>query len=268
MNLDCSAQSAVTLSHVIHAAPRLLEVLSAESLKALSATCSFLHTWTRKDITALTLPTPEHLTLLQPQQWSSLCVVWTTATTGTFPLGSLQKVRTGCAVLADLIASSTLDPLTDEKRLILIMPATKHLGSRGLAPCQIHLPAMSQFAEHCKQAKSEVVAVALLDKVEDIVRQLSGMTLPHVMMLVIQSNHIGPDAFLHLKPYNLPSLQSLLIKTFKINTQAVVHLAKGLPCMLSSLLLFANVDAAAAHHLTTANWPYLARLRINSRLPK
>ena len=268
MNLDCSAQSDVTLSHVIHAAPRLLEVLSPESLKALSATCSFLHTWTHKDITALTLPTPEHLTLLQPQQWPSLCVVWITTTTGTFQSGTLQNVRTECAVLADLIASSTFDPLTDEKRLILIMPATKHLGSRGLAPCEIHLPAMSQFAEHCKQAKSEVVAVALLDKVEDIVRQLSGMTLPHVMMLVIQSNHIGPDAFLHLKPDNLPSLQSLLIKTFKINTQAVVHLAKGLPCMLSSLLLFANVDAAAAHHLTTANWPYLARLRINSRLPK
>ena len=213
-------------------------------------------------------PISDQLTMLQPQQWPSLCVVWITATVGTFRSACLQHVRTDCAVLADLLSSNTLIPLTAGKRLILIMPATKHLGSHGLAPCQIHLPAMSQFATHCKQAKSALVVVALLDQVEDSSGQFSSMTWPHLLRLFIQSDHIGPNAFLHLKPDNLPCLQSFFIKTFKINTQVVVHLAKGLPRMLSSLVLFSNVDAAAAHHLTTANWPFLGRLHINSRLPE
>jgi len=268
LSLDCSAQSAVTLSDVVHAAPRLLEVLPPESLKALSATCSFLHTWTRTQITALTLPISDHLTLLQPQQWPSLCVVWITATARDLLSVCLQHVRRDCAVLADLVSSSTLNPLTDGKRLLLIMPATKRLGSHGLAPCQIHLPAMSQFAEHSKEAQSTCVAVPLLDKGEDTLRQLSGMIWPHLSLLVISSNRIGSDAFVDLMPNNLPSLKTFTIRANKFDTQAAVHLAKGLPRMLSSLLLVTNIDAAAAHHLSTADWPYLANLHIHSNMYK
>ena len=96
-----------------------------------------------KKITALTLPSVEHLTLLQPQQWPSLCVVWITTTTGTFRSACLQQVRTDCAVLADLISSSLTGAMMDDKRLLLIMPAIQHVGSHGLAPRQIYLPAMS-----------------------------------------------------------------------------------------------------------------------------
>jgi len=268
MNLDCSAQSAVTLSDVVQAAPRLLEVLPPESLKALSATCSFLHTWTRTQIKALTLPSSEHLTLMQCQQWPSLCVVWITATADTFGSACLQHVRRDWAVPSDMVSSSTLEPLTDGKRLILIMPATKHLGSHGLAPCQLHLPAMSQFAKRSKEAKSKFVLIALLDKEEDTLRQLSSITWPHLLVLAIFNDCIGSDAFLHLKPDNLPSLVSLTIKTYNFDTQAAVHLAKGLPRRLSSLLLFTNIDAAAAHHLSTANWPHLVILHIKSNVPE
>lgn len=189
MSLDCSAQSAVTLSDVVHAAPRLLEVLPSESLKALSATCSFLHTWTRTQITALTLPICDHLTRLQPQQWPSLCVVWITATAVDLLLSvGLQHVRRDCAVIADLVSSSALDVLTDGKRLVLIQPATKCLGSHGLAPCQIHLPAMSQFAEHSEEA---CVVVALLDRGEDTLRLLSDMMWPHLLLLAILVTALG-----------------------------------------------------------------------------
>ncbi len=191
MNLECSAQSAVTLLDVVHAAPRLLETLPPESLKALSATCSFLHTWICTQVTALTLPISDHLTLLQPQQWPSLCVVWITVTAGTSGSVCLQNLRTDCAVFADLASSSTFVPLTDGKRLILIMPATKHLGSHGLTPCQIHLPAMSQFAKHSKEAKSKFVVVALLDREEDTLRQFNSMTWPHLSILAICSDSIG-----------------------------------------------------------------------------
>ena len=266
MNLDCSAQSAVTLSDVVHAAPRLLEVLPPESLKALSATCSFLHTWTRTRITASTLRISGHLSLLQPQQWPSLCVVWITASFD--PLGStgLQHVRTDWMFLAGMFSSSTLD--ADGLRLILIMPAIKHLGSHGLAPCQRHLLAMSQFAKHSKDARLKVMVVELLDKEDDTLRQLSSMTWPHLSVLAICSKRIGPDAFLHLKPNSLPSLDNLTIKTYKIATQAAKHLAEGLPRMLLSVLLFTSADAAAAHHLGTADWPCLAALHNNSYMYK
>ena len=265
MSLDCSAQSAVTLLDVVHAAPRLLEVLPSESLKALSATCSFLHTWTRTQITALTLPICDHLTLLQPQQWPSLCVVWITATAVDLLSVSLRHVRRDCAVLADLVSSSTLDVLTDGKRVVLIQPATKCLGSHGLAPCQIHLPAMSQFAEHSEEA---CVVVALLDRGEDTLRLLSDMMWPHLSLLAIFSNRIGSDAFVNLVPNNLPSLKTFSIRAHKFDTQAAFHLARGLPHMLSSLLLVTNIDAEAAHHLSTANWPYLTRLQIDSNMYK
>ena len=262
MNRDCPTRSAVTLMDVVHAAPRLLEVLPPESLKALSATCSFLHTWTRTRITALTLPTCDHLTLLQPQQWPSLCVVWITATAGTFVSACLQRVRRDWVVLADTVSRYTLDAVG--KTLILVMPATKHSGSHGLAPCQIHLPAMSQFAKHSKEAKSKVVSVNLLDKEDGSLRQLSSMAWPHLSVLAIFSDRIGSDAFLNLNPNNLPSLTTFTIRARNFDTQAAVHLAKGLPRVLSSLLLFTNIDAAAAHHLSTADWPNLVDLRINS----
>ncbi len=269
MNLECSAQSAVTLLYVVHAAPRLLETLPPGSLKALSATRSFLHIQICTQITAVTLPISDHLTLLQPQHWSSLCVVWVTATAGDLLSACLRDVRRDCAVLADLVSSSTLNPLTDGKRLILVMPATKHLGSHGLAPGQIHLPAMSQFAEDSKTVKSKTVSVVvtLLDKGEDTLRQLSSMTWPHLLGLTIQSDHIGSDAFLHLKPDNLPCSKGLFIKTLKIDTQAAFHLAKGLPRLLTSLMLFSNIDAAVAHHLSIADWPHLASLRIRGTVP-
>ncbi len=128
---------------------------------------------------------------------------------------------------------------------------------------------MSQFAKHSKEANSKVVGVGLrriLDKEEDTLRQLSSMTWPHLLDLAISSKCIGSDAFLHLKPNNSISLDSLTIKTSKLDTQAADHLAKGLPRMLSSLLLFTNIDATAAHHLSTADWPNLARLHINSHM--
>ncbi len=73
--MGCSAHPGVTLSDIIHAAPRFLEMLDAESLKAVSATCSFVHSWVFKGVTALTLPNYHHLRLLQPQRWPSLYVV-------------------------------------------------------------------------------------------------------------------------------------------------------------------------------------------------
>ncbi len=266
MNLECSAQSAITVLDVVLAAPRLLETLPPESLKALSATCSFLHIRICTQVTALTLPISDHLTLLQPQRWPSLCVVGITVAAGTSGSACMQNHETDCAVFADLVSSSTLDPLTDGKRLILIMPATKHAGSHGLTPCQIHLPAMSQFAKHSTEAKSNLVVVAFLYREEDSLRQFNCITWPHLSILIICSDSIGSGAFLHLKPDTLPSLTCLLIKTFKFDTQAAIHLTTGLPLRLLSLQLFTHIDAIAAHHLSTANWPYLGLLRINSKV--
>ncbi len=265
MNRDCPV---VTLLDVVHTAPRLLEALPPESLKALSDTCSFLHTRICTQITTLTLPISDHLILLQPRQWPSICVVWITAATGPLLSECLRHVRKDCAVFAGLVSSSTLNPLTDGKRLVLITPATRHLGIHGLAPCQIHLSAMSQFAKYSKEASSKVVVLALLDKVEETFRQLSSMTWPHLLSLVVQSNHIGSDAFLHLKPENFPFLQGFFVKTSKINSQAMLHLVKGLPRMLSWLTLITNIDAAAVHHLSTANWPCLVSLSISSTMSK
>ena len=167
-------------------------------------------------------------------------------------------------MLAELVLSSTLDPLTDGKRLLLFMPATKRHGSHGLAPCQIHLPAMCHFAEHSK----ECVAVALMDEGEDTLRQLSGVVWPHLSFLVISSNRIGSDAFVNLMPNNLPFLNTFTIRARHCDTQTVLHLAKGLPRMLSSLLLMTDIDVAAANHLSSADWPYLARLHIHLNMYK
>lgn len=250
--------------HTLGRGSCMLETLPPESLKALSATCSFLHTRICTQVTALTLPISDHLTLLQPQRWPSLCVVWVTVAAGTSRSECLPTIRKDCAVFADLAASKTSDSLTDGKRLVLIMPATKHLGSRGLTPCQVHLPAMSQLAKHSKESKLDFLDVAFLDRAEGTLRQFNSMTWPHLSILAICSDSIGSDAFLHLKPDTLPSLTCLLIKASKFDTQAAIHLAKGLPHRLSSLHLFTHIDAIAAHHLS--NWPYLGLLRINSKV--
>ena len=249
---------------MVLAAPRLLDTLPPESLKALSATCSLLHIRICTQVTALTLPISDHLTLLQPQRWPSLCVVWITVAAGTSRSECLPTIRKDCAVFADLAASKTFDPLTDGKELVLIMPATKHVGSHGLTPCQIRSPAMSQFAEYSKEAYCVIVTV--LDREKGTLRQFNSMTWPHLSILIICSDSIGSDAFLHLKPDTLPSLTCLLIKTFKFDTQAAIHLTTGLPLRLLSLQLFTHIDAIAAHHLSTANWPYLGLLRINSKV--
>ncbi|KAL0045648.1 hypothetical protein WJX82_000611 [Trebouxia sp. C0006] len=39
-DMGCSAHPTVTLSDIVHAAPRILEMLDPESLKAVSATCA------------------------------------------------------------------------------------------------------------------------------------------------------------------------------------------------------------------------------------
>ena len=69
-------------------------------------------------------------------------------------------------------------------------------------------------------------------------------------------------------PNNLPSLNTFTIRACNFDTQAVLHLAKGLPRTLSSLLLMTDIHAAAAYHLSTADWPYLARLHIHSNMYK
>ena len=216
---------------------------------------------TRARVTALTMPVSDHLTLSQSQQWPSLCVVWITATTGTSVSASLQHVRRDLGILADMVSHHN-----NGIRLIVIMPTTKHLGSHGLAPCQIHFQAMSQNAKHSEEAR--LVIAALLDKGDYTLRQLSGMIWPNLLILSIASNHIGSDAFLDLKPRNLPSLRTCTIKADNFDTQAALHLAKGLPRMLSSLMLYTSIDAAAAHHLSTAEWPNLVVLRINSNTYK
>ncbi len=207
------------------------------------------------------MPISDHSILLQPQRWPSLCVVWITVAAGTSGSTCMQSFKTDCAVFADLTSSSTLDPLTNGKELVLIMPATEHVGSHGLTPCQIHLPAMSQLAEHSKEAKLNCAIVTVLDREEGTLRQYS-MTWPHLSILIICSDSIGSD----LKLDTLPSLTCLLIKASKFDTQAAIHLATGLPHRLSVLQLFTHIDATAAHHLSTANWPYLGLLCINSKV--
>ena len=56
-------------------AARLLQVLHAESLKAVSATCTVLNDLCRQKITVITVGCPKDLLQLQRKNWPSLMLI-------------------------------------------------------------------------------------------------------------------------------------------------------------------------------------------------
>lgn len=279
--MGCSAHPGVTLSDVVHAATRLLEMLDAESLKAVSATCSFLHSWVCKGVTALTLPNYHHLRLLQPQRWPCLYVVginsYDDATSACVQeaRSDLQHIGHKWLLLAYMIhdglhgTSNKIDEEgahTDGLALLFIRPHTEDLDSHGLASGQVHLQAMGRLAKNVKAAEARSLCVSFTAKAECILAQLASLTWLNVvdMVLINMSHDVGTDAALHLSITSLPSLKTLTIMNHRLDAQAVLNLADSCPGIIRLQLISTKMDAAAVQQLSSANWPCLEALSIEA----
>ena len=214
--MGCSAHPGVTLSDIFHAAPRILEMLDPESLKAVSATCLFLHSWVCKGVTALTLPNYNHLRLLQPHRWPSLyvvCINYRKSACHQEAKSELQLIRQKWLLLAYMIITSNKCfggyKFRHRLSLLFIGPHTEKLDSHGLASGQVHLQAMGRLAQKNKATDAMRLSVSFTAKAECILAQLASLTWPDVfdMALVNMDCSIGKDAVLHLSATSLPSLK-------------------------------------------------------------
>ncbi|DBA75932.1 TPA: hypothetical protein ACH3X2_008991 [Trebouxia sp. C0005] len=270
--MGCSAHPVVTLPDMVHAAPRILEMLDPESVKAVSATCSLLHSWVCKGVTALTLPNYHHLRLLQPQRWPNLYVVCISSYDDMKPArdqeakSDVQLIGHKWLLLAYIIMTSKKCKDTDRLALLFIRPHTEQFNSHGLASGQVHLQAMGRLAKHSKAAEARCLFVSFTDKAESVIAQLASLTWPNVsdMVLVNMGHSVGTDAFLHLSITSLPSLKTLMIMDNRLDAQAVLNLANSCPRIICLQLINTNMDAAAVQQLSSANWPCLEALSIEA----
>ncbi len=279
--MDCSAHPAVTLSDIVHAAPRMLEMLDPESLKAVSATCSFLHLWVCQGVAALTLPNYHHLRLLKPQRWPSLYVVCINSYNDTDPVcdqeakSDLHHIGHKWLLLAYMIHEGLHDTsnnnveeceFTDRLALLFIRPLAEHLDAHGLASGQVHLQAMGRLAKNGKAAERRSLWVSFTAKAECVLAQLAKLTWPNVvdMVLVNMGHGVGTNAFLHLSMTSLPSLKTLMIVNNRLGAQAVLDLANNFPSIIRLKLINTNMDTAAVQQLSSANWPCLEALSIKA----
>jgi len=237
-----------------------------------SATCSFLHSWVCKGVTALTLPNYTHLRLLQPQRWPSLYVVCISSYDDTKSAcdqeakPDLQLIGHKWLLLAYIIRTSKKCENTDRLALLFIRPHTEHLDSHGLASGQVHLQAVARLANASKAAEARCLFVSFTAKAEGILALLASLTWPNVLDMVLANmgHSIGTDAFLHLSITSLPSLKTLIIMNNRLDAQAVLNLANSCPRVICLQLINTNMDAAAVQQLSSANWPCLEALSIEA----
>ena len=274
--MGCSAHPTVTLSDIVHAAPRILEMLDPESLKAVSATCAFLHSWVCQGVTALTLPNYHHLRLLQTQHWPSLYVVCITIYDDTEAVCD-EEAESDLHLIAQkwlLLGYMTHDRLHDTSTkkneqceftrlaLLFIRPHTKDNDSRWLASGQVHLQAMGPLPK--KAAEAKCLFVSFTAKAECNLAQLASLTWPDVLdMVLVNRGQLGTGAFLPLSRTSLPALKTLSIINNRLDAQAVLNLANSCPGIICLQLVSTNMDAAAVQQLSSANWPCLEALCIN-----
>ncbi len=272
--MGCSVHPSVTLLDTVHAAPRIFEMLDPESLKAVSATCSFLHSWVCKGVTALTLPNYAHLRLLQPLRWPSLCVVCISSYDDTKSACD-QEVKSDLQLIGHKWLHLACMSMTSNKSskecediarlaLLFIRPHTEDLEGHGLASGQVHLQAMGRLAKNSQAAEARCFFGSFTPKAECILAQLASLTWPNVLHIVFASmgHNIGTPAFLHLSVTSLPSLKILAIMDNRVNAHAVLNLANSCPGIICLHLIRTNMDAAAVQQLTSANWTCLEALSI------
>jgi len=277
--MDCSAHPAVTLSDIVHSAPRMLEMLDPESLKAVSATCSFLHSCVCQGVTALTLPNYHHLRLLKPQRWPSLYVVCINSYDDTDPVcdqeakSDLHHIGHKWLLLAYMIHEGLHDTsnnnveeceFTDRLALLFIRPLAEHLDAHGLASGQVHLQAMGRLAKNGKAAERRSLWVSFTAKAECILAQLAKLTWPNVvdMVLVNMGHGVGTNAFLHLSMTSLPSLKTLMIVNNRLGAQQLS--SANWPCLEAlSIKATTGMDATTVQQLAQGKWPLLKTLNLS-----
>ncbi|KAL0032555.1 hypothetical protein WJX77_007352 [Trebouxia sp. C0004] len=68
--------SAITFTEVVHQAPRLMELLPPESLKALSGVCRFLHNYCRSLVNCIMVTDPTEIRYIQSKDWPKLGLIF------------------------------------------------------------------------------------------------------------------------------------------------------------------------------------------------
>ena len=290
---DCVQQlttSAVTFPDMVYQTPRLLEVLCADSLKALSATCTFLHKTCRHIVTSITVNAttneePADLAMLQSRDWPRLVVIAIQA----------QHYNNSSFFTRTLLGGQWKPliwlVLKEAGRIsMLIRPHGASMNAMVHQVCPEQDAALCSYIRRIKPAietaylpdnRITVVAFgslmsgqwALLTELNlrnsnigtRKIASLVKSSLPKLASINLSINRLGAIAVSHLVEGDWPTLSSLDLSHNHIGSEAVATLTKGNWENMSLLdLSFNCLGAAGIKHLVRSDWRHLLVLRLCS----
>ncbi len=243
-----AAATESALADLIHAVPRLLEVMSSDMLAALLATNTVHRKQVHDFVTCITV-TDLYVNALIAGSWPRL-TKW-----------KLSPVQSASEAVERLI----MEPFG-------LDAATTALFIKGKLQ---ELQGFSVFGRPCKQIIPEIVKASWPElqslslshagmDASDMQNLLAG-AWPQLKILDLSGNALTHESILQLVRGNWPQLETLSLKGNQMGFLATKELVKGAWPLLKRLYLSQNnLDQSALQMLLTGKWPLLECLSIRS----
>ncbi len=233
--------SAITFIEVVHQAPRLMELLPPESLKALSGVCHFLHRYCRSLVRGIMVADPSDMRHILSKAWPKLGLIFLSF------IGDYAKSHD-----MDYYDSLLNDQWTS--RWSLVLWGEEFRGDSVGAIIWLVNPAQADLNQ--SRIISQAHHAFLLSWLRS---RLSG---PIDVRLL--RNCLGAAGFKYLSSGNWPNLVELDLCGRNVHAHAVAFLVQGQWSGLRALNLSNNqLDALSIAYLVKGNWPYLTRLDLS-----
>ncbi|KAL0047457.1 hypothetical protein WJX82_003851 [Trebouxia sp. C0006] len=223
--------TASALLDIIHQAPRLLEMLPQDSLKALSATSRTLRAAVHDMTTVLTIEHEADIACLLKGHWPHLGLV----------IMRTQEYGYSSFFLLQPLQHPQL--MGHDKNRFYAQPLRHLLGKDWSGLRRLDLT----------QVKSSSMGLA-------VVAQLSQGDWPLLTSLDLSDNKLGADSMLEVIKGKFPALESLDVSSNKLDVEAMRQLVKGDWPTLMYLWLSINplLNAEGIQQLSHAKWGRLA----------
>ena len=261
-----SRSASPSLLDVLHQVPTLPELLTADSQKALSASCRSLRERFIAQIQVVTVMCAKDYALVVRHKWPQLNMVILILQQ------DQQSTDRSCVsdrILFDILVSAE----GSNKRAIVSMLKPLHAPATESActPLALHKKAAQQLAHQLTIKWPRMDIFMLMDELDglgmEIASQLVQGTWTSLAYLALSGCELRAAECSLLSQGNWPVLWSLNVSNNCLDAEAMAFLVRGNWPLLTRIDLGSNptLDAVAIAHLSAANWP--VALMILSQTP-
>lgn len=259
----CAKATASAFLDIIHQAPRLLELLAADSLKALAATSRNLREVVHCQVTVISLKHEEDIAWLIKGSWPHLSMVILHDQEYAYSRFSAllsHKWRLRARVNLSLRSFGAVD-------VVLLIEPLQHPQLRASDSYQLFVKPLKRLlhGEWSRLKRLDVSDIKPGALGAAVLAELNQGDWPLLSSLELNDNQLDAKSISELIKGNWTALESLDLSSNKLDTEAMEQLVKGNWPALKYLWLSINplLDGTAISQLSRAKWPQLHDLSLS-----